>query len=598
MASHRIKKGPLVAVCVVGLASAGLWYANQHGLLDAASLGPSSVPKVENLPEDVAVATEPSKAASVIALPSATPVSVEGPEIRFQMMAWNSQMAAILSVGGPTPTKGSLMEKYRVNMHLIREDDVGKMQTQLIAFCKDLKNNPQPTSGAQFMAVMGDGSAATIAGMQSDLKKYGCTPEVIGSTGYSRGEDKFMGPPEWRKNPKLALGSVVATYLRDGDWAIVMKFAFDNDLPVNPDEKTYDPAAINWYAADDFVKAGAAYIDGLCEPRPVVLNGKRTGEKKEVCVNAVSSWTPVDVNVAQKKGGLVKIVSTKEYSKQMPNTIIGIKEWDTVNRDLVENMLSAFYLAGDQVKSNPEALDRAAEASAIVYHEETASYWKKYFTIQVEKDSKGLEVELGGSSVNNVQDVMLLYGLLPGAPNYYAATYTSFGNVVKDQYPKLVPSFPPVASILNTSYTVNISKRPEFRTSGQAELVSYHPNEQIQQKVSTKAWDINFETGKASFAAGSVPQLTKMKDGLLIADRLLLEVHGHTDNTGNPEANVALSKARAEAVKSWLMSQSSVAFPADKFVKVVGHGQSMPVATNETESGRAKNRRVEVVLGN
>jgi OOP family OmpA-OmpF porin len=587
-----------MAVGGVIAASVGLWYANQHGLLDAASTGPASIPKVAQLPAEVGIATEPSRPVPILALPSNAPVTIEGPEIRYQIMAWNSQMGVNLATGGPVPTQGSLMEKYRVNMHVIREDDVAKMQTQLIAFCKELKSNPQPIIGAQFMAVMGDGSAATIAGMEADLKKYGCTAEVVGSAGYSRGEDKFMGPPEWKQNPRLALGSVVATYMRDGDWAIVMKYAFDNELPVNPDEKTYDPAAINWYAADDFIKAGAAYIDGLCEDRPVVVNGKRTGEKKNICVNAVSSWTPVDVNIAREKGGLVKIVSTKEYSKQMPNTIIGIKEWNVANRDLVENMLTAIYLAGDQIKNNPAALDRAAEASAVIYHEETAAYWKKYFSIQVERDKKGLEVELGGSSVNNLQDVMLLYGLLPGSPNFFAATYTTFGNVVKDQYPKLVPSFPPVASVLNTSYTTNISKRPEFQVSGKAELVSYHPNEQIKQKVSGRSWNINFDTGKASFAPGSASQLSQMKDGLLIADKLLLEVHGYTDNTGNPDFNVELSRARAMAVKKWLMEQSSIAFPDDRFAQIVGHGQTAAVATNETESGRAKNRRVEVILGN
>ena len=74
------------------------------------------------------------------------------------------------------------------------------------------------------------------------------------------------------------------------------------------------------------------------------------------------------------------------------------------------------------------------------------------------------------------------------------------------------------------------------------------------------------------------------------------EVHGHTDNQGNADKNMQLSEDRAFAVKQWLESQSSANFPKGR-VKVFAHGQTQPLESNGSAGGRAKNRRVEIVLG-
>jgi outer membrane protein OmpA-like peptidoglycan-associated protein len=598
----KIKKGKFIALIVLVAMVFGLRYAHNNGLLGPAGAGSASVPQVAALPEAEATTAAMSQI-SQAALPSQTAVSVPGPEIRSLVMAWNSQMGEVFANGGPTPTTGSLMAQRGVNLHIIREDDVGKMQTQLVAFAKALRDgNAQPTDGAQFMSVMGDGSAATIAGilsMMDEVKpKLGpeYMPEVIGSAGYSRGEDKLMGPPAWKETPKLAKGSLISGYLRDGDWNIALKWASDNGIKNNPDEKTWDADAINWYAANDFIEAGAKYIEGVCEDRPVVSLGKRTGGAMHVCINGVVTWTPGDVNVARDKGGLVSIVSTKEYRSQMPNTIIGIRKWDQDNRKLVEEMLAAMYEGGDQVKAYPAALTRAAAASALVYKEKDGAYWEKYYKGTIETDKQGLQVELGGSSANNLQDALYLYGLVPGSANLFAATYTIFGNVVKQQYPRLVPSFPPADQILNTSYTTNIAARSGGQVAGKADTPVFSQSP-MKEKVSTRSWAINFATGSATFTPDSTTQLEELKNGLLVADDLVISLEGHTDNTGDPGNNITLSQARAGAVETWLTKQSPSSFPRDRFVSVKGLGDTHPVASNDSETGRAKNRRVVVTLG-
>ncbi len=596
-----VKWGNIAVIVGVPALLGGFWYANNHGMLSAGGAASASVPQVAALP-DLAGSPDAPAVSNVaqLPLPGKGAVAVLGPEVRSLHMAWNSQMGLMLANGGPVTTQDSLMQKHGVNLKLVREDDVMKMQTQLIAFATALKKGEaNPSDGAHFMSVMGDGSAATIAGMEEALKKLGpdYMAEVIGSAGYSRGEDKLMGPAEWKTNPKSSRGSLISVYLKDGDWNIIIKWASDNQLKVNYNEKTWDPTAVNLYAADDFMKAAEAYIAGVCEDRPVVIDGKRNGEKKNVCVNAVSTWTPADVNIAKKKGGLVNVISTREYRSQMPNTIIGIKKWNQDNRKVVEEFLSAMYEAGDQVKAFPAALQRAGEASAAVYKEETADYWVKYFKGVTEPDKTGVMVELGGSSVNNLQDALHLYGLLPGSANIFAATYTVFGDIVKAAYPKDVPSYPPVTEVLNTSYTEAIAKRSTATTK--ADVPVFQAATEVKNVMSKRAWAINFDTGRATFTPDSMKQLRELRDGLLIADELSIEIQGHTDNTGDPAKNLTLSQARANAVKNWLMEQAPQSFPANRFPKVQGYGDTSPAAgaSNETEAGRAKNRRVEIALG-
>jgi len=75
-------------------------------------------------------------------------------------------------------------------------------------------------------------------------------------------------------------------------------------------------------------------------------------------------------------------------------------------------------------------------------------------------------------------------------------------------------------------------------------------------------------------------------------DDLELKVEGHTDNLGNNEANLALSKARALAVKKYLIDNGI----DDYRISAEGYGSKKPVGNNKTLKGRSQNRRVDFIL--
>lgn len=104
-------------------------------------------------------------------------------------------------------------------------------------------------------------------------------------------------------------------------------------------------------------------------------------------------------------------------------------------------------------------------------------------------------------------------------------------------------------------------------------------------------YGINFDTGKATVLPTSEAVLTEVYRLLEGSPDLKLRVEGHTDNTGPKAANEHLSLQRAQAVVTWLTSKGIAA----QRLTPLGFGDTKPVADNDSEAGRAKNRRVDLV---
>jgi outer membrane protein OmpA-like peptidoglycan-associated protein len=102
---------------------------------------------------------------------------------------------------------------------------------------------------------------------------------------------------------------------------------------------------------------------------------------------------------------------------------------------------------------------------------------------------------------------------------------------------------------------------------------------------------VTFDTGTASIRSESFSRLDLVVDFMKRRKSAVVEISGHTDNVGKPKTNKALSMKRAQACRSYLISNG---IEGDR-ITAIGYGGERPSVPNDSEENREKNRRIEVV---
>jgi len=129
---------------------------------------------------------------------------------------------------------------------------------------------------------------------------------------------------------------------------------------------------------------------------------------------------------------------------------------------------------------------------------------------------------------------------------------------------------------------------PRFETPADL-LVDMRP---IEVGMSYRLNDIYFDFNSFELRHESKIVIEEFYHFLLENSTLIVSIQGHTDNIGNEEDNQSLSEKRAKAVLDYL---TKLGIPIDR-LDYKGFGESVPVETNDTEDGRARNRRTEFVI--
>ncbi|AIO41774.1 OmpA family protein [Burkholderia sp. AU19243] len=137
-----------------------------------------------------------------------------------------------------------------------------------------------------------------------------------------------------------------------------------------------------------------------------------------------------------------------------------------------------------------------------------------------------------------------------------------------------------MANTLNPTYTIKNGLRVSASEQGL-----------LDQTLANRT--IEFETGSATLTPQGKQILDQMAAALAKLQNRTVDIIGHTDNSGNRTSNIALSQARADAVKGYLITKS---IPPQQMT-TTGVGPDQPIAPNDTAEGRARNRRIEFRVG-
>ncbi len=130
----------------------------------------------------------------------------------------------------------------------------------------------------------------------------------------------------------------------------------------------------------------------------------------------------------------------------------------------------------------------------------------------------------------------------------------------------------------------------EQATQGTGVSVTQTADNQLKLDIPS---DISFQTNRSDIQGNFAPILDRFAEGLRNNPNAQIRIIGHTDSTGNDGINDPLSLSRAESTRNYLTARGI----NGSRIQVQGMGSRQPIATNDTSDGRARNRRVEIFVG-
>jgi NitT/TauT family transport system substrate-binding protein len=298
-------------------------------------------------------------------------------------------------------------------------------------------------------------------------------------------------------------------------------------------------------------------------------------------VDAAVVWSPDDEACLRAVPGSKVLESTRSASNIIADVFIAKRSFVEANPQRMQQLYEGWMRGSAEINTSDDAKRRAAQILADNF--------------------PGFTTDDTYQAINNVRltthgDNLNFFGL---NPDYQGVTgnslYSRMSNVYRDL--GYIDGSVPNWRLISMSDLVEQTSLPgqQHGAEGQKDFTELDEQEGREaETIASKQVRINFRTGEYQLD----------ENAKYIIDREFVEIakafanaririEGNTDNVGSRSTNVSLSKRRAEAVRDYLVNVHNM--PANRFI-VIGNGPDKPVASNDTEDGRAQNRRTDFQL--
>lgn len=296
-------------------------------------------------------------------------------------------------------------------------------------------------------------------------------------------------------------------------------------------------------------------------------------------VDAAVVWSPDDELCIQSVPGAKILESTRSASNIIADAFIAKNGWLEKNQDKVNKLYEGWMKGAAEINSSVANKRKAAKI--------------------LSENFDGISEDAAYKAIENVRlcthgDNLNFFGM---NPDYKGVTGENLFNRMSNTYQQLgyiegkVPSWRLAINTEAIKAATALTKVADQAAEGQKEFSAPTAEAKTREAIATKRVSISFRTGEFRLDENSKYIIDREFVEIARAfSNSRIRIEGNTDNTGNAASNKALSQKRAQSVADYLIATYKM--PKNRFI-IVGNGPDKPVASNDTEDGKAKNRRTD-----
>ena len=297
-------------------------------------------------------------------------------------------------------------------------------------------------------------------------------------------------------------------------------------------------------------------------------------------IAAAVVWTPDDLTILENVPGSKVMLSTKDADGVIYDVMYASQPWIDSHQDELKGFLRGWFIGAAEIHTRPAAKQEAVRilANEFQFPEADLAFVMDNFYLCTYGDN--LNIFGFGQDYTGVtaQDIYVKT----------ARMYQEIGLISGN-----VPAWRNVTDT-RALRSLNLGSGPGYAAEPSVQFAAASPQKQAEPAVIEKQVSVNFGFDSARLDANAKSIIdSEFGDVAKSFGKFYIRIEGNTDNTGAYSYNVQLSERRAQAVADYLIREYG--FDRDR-IFIRGNGPDQPVASNDTDAGRARNRRTDFEL--